>query len=75
MNLVSGRIEEIYVDEGMTMGKVNVRGAFMRVPLTFLVEARVGDTIVMESGVAISRTEQEPATQIEGGKHVFGNPR
>jgi hydrogenase maturation factor len=59
MNLISGRIEGIYVREGMTMGKVNVRGACVKVPLIFLTEARIGDTIVIESGVAISKTEEE----------------
>ncbi|TSA21061.1 hypothetical protein D4R75_06620 [bacterium] len=59
MNLVSGQIEEIYVHEGMTIGKVNVRGAFLRVPLTFLTDAKIGDTIVIESGVAISKTDPE----------------
>jgi hydrogenase maturation factor len=64
MNLISGQIEEIYVHEGMTMGKVNVRGAFLRVPLTFLMDAKISDTIVIESGVAISKTEpgSQPTT-------------
>jgi hydrogenase maturation factor len=64
MNPISGQIEEIYVHEGMTMGKVNVRGAFLRVPLTFLMDARIGDTIVIESGVAISKTEPEHPSKI-----------
>jgi hydrogenase maturation factor len=59
MNIMTGQIEEIFVKEGMTMGKVSVRGACVKVPLTFLMEARVGDKIVIESGVAISRSEQE----------------
>jgi hydrogenase maturation factor len=64
LNLVSGQIEEIYVHEGMTMGKVNVRGAFLRVPLTFLMDAKIGDTIVIESGVAISKTDREHPSNI-----------
>ncbi|MDP2887212.1 MAG: HypC/HybG/HupF family hydrogenase formation chaperone [Ignavibacteria bacterium] len=64
MNLISGQIEEIYVHEGMTMGKVNVRGAFLRVPLTFLMDAKIGDTIVIESGVAISKTDSEHPSEI-----------
>ncbi len=64
MNLINGQIEEIYVHEGMTMGKINVRGAYLRVPLMFLIEAKVGDSIVIESGVAISKTEQEHAKEI-----------
>jgi hydrogenase maturation factor len=59
MNIVTGMIEEIYVHEGVTIGKVNVRGAYVEVPLTFLLQAKVGDTIVIESGVAISRSESQ----------------
>jgi hydrogenase maturation factor len=43
----------------VTIGKVNVRGAYVKVPLTFLLQAKVGDTIVIESGVAISRSESQ----------------
>jgi hydrogenase maturation factor len=63
MNLITGYIEEIYVQEGTTIGKVNVRGAYLKVPLTFLLDARVGDTILIESGVAISKTHQEEPSE------------
>jgi hydrogenase maturation factor len=75
MNLISGRIEEIFVHEGITIGKISVRGAFMKVPLIFLTEARVGDTIVIESGVAISKTEDKSSTATDGGEYVPGNSR
>ena len=48
MNLLTGTIEEIFVSDGMTMGKVNIRGAYVKVPLTFLISATVGDTIVID---------------------------
>jgi len=64
MNIVTGQLEEIYVNDGMTMGKVSVRGAYLKVPLTFLMSAKVGDTIVIESGVAISRSEKERTSEI-----------
>ena len=64
MNIMTGQIEEIFVNDGMTMGKISVRGAYVKVPLTFLMSAKVGDTIVIESGVAISKSEQEQTTQI-----------
>ncbi|HTY37491.1 MAG TPA: HypC/HybG/HupF family hydrogenase formation chaperone [Bacteroidota bacterium] len=63
MNLVSGIIEEIYVREGMAMGRINVRGALMNVSLTFLMDARIGDTILVESGVAISKTQLQTASE------------
>jgi hydrogenase maturation factor len=59
MNIMTGQIEEIFVSDGMTMGKISVRGAFVKVPLTFLMSAKVGDTVVIQSGVAISKSEQE----------------
>jgi hydrogenase maturation factor len=64
MNIITGQLEEIYVNDGMTMGKVSVRGAYLKVPLTFLMSARVGDMIVIQSGVAISKTEQEQTSDI-----------
>ena len=64
MNIIKGQIEEIFVSDGMTMGKVSVRGAYLKVPLTFLMSAKVGDTIVIESGVAISKSEQEHTSEV-----------
>lgn len=64
MNIMTGQIEEIFVNDGMTMGKISVRGAYVKVPLTFLMSAKVGDTILIESGVAISKSEQEQTTKI-----------
>ncbi len=75
MNLISGQIEEVYVRDGVTMGKVNIRGAFVKVPLLFLMDAKIGDMIVIESGVAISKTEQEVGTQSDGGEHVSRDSR
>ncbi len=59
MNLIKGIIQEIYVREGTTIARVSVKGAQMRVPLYFLPEAGVGDEVLVESGVAISRVEPE----------------
>jgi len=59
MNLLTGTIEEIYTQEGITMGRVSIKGANVRVPLMFLPEAVVGDTVLIESGVAISRVQPQ----------------
>ncbi len=64
MNLLSGTIEEIYVQEGTTMAKVSVKGAMTRVPLYFLPEAHVGDVVLIESGVAISKIQPQPIEEI-----------
>jgi hydrogenase maturation factor len=59
MNLVSGEIVEIYTEDRMTMAKVKVGRAFTRVSLIFLSEAAVGDSVLIESGVAISKVEAQ----------------
>ena len=59
MNLIQGTIAEIYLDSGVTKAKVSVGGAHVRVPLMLLMDANVGDEILIESGVAISRVETE----------------
>jgi hydrogenase maturation factor len=58
MNLVSGEICEIFVQDGITMAKVSVSGAIIQVPILFLPEVRVGDVVLIESGVAISKVEE-----------------
>ena len=57
MNLVAGRILEIYIDGGITRAKVSVGGAQFRVVMTFLMDARVGDEVLVDSGVAISKVQ------------------
>ncbi len=57
MNLVSGRVEEIYEQGGIMMGRVNVRGAIIRASLALLLEVQVGDVVLVESGVAISKID------------------
>ncbi len=63
MNLHTGQLEEIYIENGTAMGRVNVNGAFMRVPLFFLLDAKVGDTILIEAGVGISIYQDETETE------------
>ncbi|MBI5216878.1 MAG: HypC/HybG/HupF family hydrogenase formation chaperone [Ignavibacteriae bacterium] len=62
MNLLTGQIEEIYIENGTTYGRVNVNGAYKRVPLFFLLEAKVGDTVLIEAGVGISIYQEETET-------------
>jgi len=57
VNVVSGKIVEIYLDGGIAKAKVSVGGAHIRVPLMLLLEAHVGDEIVIQSGLALSRVD------------------
>jgi hydrogenase maturation factor len=59
MNLIKGEINEIYVESGTMMANVRVHGGYLRVPETFLIDVKVGDMILIESGVTISRVEAE----------------
>jgi hydrogenase maturation factor len=54
MTVVTGKLSEVYIEEGMSMGKVDVQGVFVKVPLILLFEAKVGDRVLIDSGVAIS---------------------
>ncbi|HAL56955.1 MAG TPA: hypothetical protein DCP63_10890 [Bacteroidetes bacterium] len=60
MNIVTGEIREIYDQDGTTTARVTVKGAIVHVPISFLPHARVGDTVLIESGVAISFVQPEP---------------
>ncbi len=57
MNLITGTVEEIFVEGGATKAKVKVGGVFIKVPLTLLMDARVGDEILVSAGVALSKLE------------------
>lgn len=70
MNLLSGEITEIYIEDGTAIGKVSVDGVIIRVPLTLIMNANVGDRVLIESGVAIAKEEQ-PQENI----NVSGNSR
>ncbi len=63
MNLVSGRIEEIYEHQGILMGRINVRGVILKASLALLLEVQVGDVVLVESGVAISKIDLTTATE------------
>jgi hydrogenase maturation factor len=65
MNLLTGTIREIFIKGGNPMARVSVRGAIMQVPLLFVAEARVGDEILISSGVAISIVRQEQQKENE----------
>lgn len=57
---MSGKIVEIYVSEGSTKGKVLVDGSHIHVPLFLIMNARVGDHVLIESGIAIRKIEKNP---------------
>ena len=65
MSLVTGRIAEIYVEGGTTKAKVSVL-------MTLLTDARVGDDVLVDSGVLLSTVQQIQTKEVG---HVLGDSR
>ena len=70
MNAVTGKIVDIYVKEGSTTAKVEVDDSFTEVPLLLLMNARIGDQILIDAGIAISRLNLQTSRQRSARKHV-----
>ncbi len=61
MSVLTGEVVEIYLEDGKSIGKVSINGAFVHVALMLLIDVRVGDQVLIDSGIAISRIETEEA--------------
>jgi hydrogenase maturation factor len=72
MQLVSGRVTEIYIEKGVTKAKVSTGDAFLHVPLTLLMDIHVGDDIMVRAGVAVAKSESHTVKETE---NVSGNSR
>ena len=59
MGVLSGEIVEIYLEEGKTVGVVRVGRATTRVAMMLLMDAKVGDSVMIDSGIALSRLKAE----------------
>ncbi len=59
MSHMKGKIIEIYVKDGSTTGKVLVDGSYLHVPLLLLLNAKVGDEIIIDAGIALSRVQEK----------------
>ncbi|MBI3005534.1 MAG: HypC/HybG/HupF family hydrogenase formation chaperone [Ignavibacteriales bacterium] len=59
MNLQSAKIMEIYIEDGTTLARVCFDGEIVSVPILFLAKAKVGDVVLIESGVAVSTLEPD----------------
>jgi hydrogenase expression/formation protein HypC len=60
---VPGRIDSIYEDQGIRMGKVNFGGVVKEVCLAYLPESVVGDYTIVHVGFAISRIDEASAQE------------
>jgi hydrogenase maturation factor len=59
MSVLTGEVVEIYLEEGKSIGKVSVSGAFVHVALMLLIDVKVGDLVLIDSGIALSKIEEE----------------
>ena len=60
---VPGKIEEIYQDGNLKMGKVNFDGVSMNVCLETTPEAKVGDYAIVHAGFALSLLNEAEAQE------------
>jgi hydrogenase expression/formation protein HypC len=60
---IPGRVEEIAVESGIRMGRVNFGGIVKRVCLDCVPEVEVGDYTIVHAGFAISKVDAETAEQ------------
>ncbi|MEW6509582.1 MAG: HypC/HybG/HupF family hydrogenase formation chaperone [Bacteroidota bacterium] len=72
MNLISGEIVELCLEGEVRMARVRVGAAFVRVPISLVEDAAVGDRVLIESGVAIALEHMEST---KGQPHVPRHPR
>jgi hypothetical protein len=58
-----GEILEIYIQGGTTMGMIRVKGDLVDVPLMLIMDAKKGDRVVIESGMAVSSVHPEKVSK------------
>lgn len=62
---VPGKIESIQGDEPLSKkGKVNFAGIIKEVSLAYVPEAVVGDYVIVHTGFAISKVDEEEAMKV-----------
>ena len=61
MNLVYAEIMEVFLEDGMQIGRIRVGGAMKKVPLDLLTDPVRGDIVLLVDGVAISKVRSDQA--------------
>jgi hydrogenase expression/formation protein HypC len=60
---IPGRVEEISMDNGLRIGRVNFGGVVKRVCMDYVPEVQVGDYTIVHVGFALSKIDEEAAKQ------------
>lgn len=58
---IPGRVEEVFAEGGLRMGRMNFGGVVKRVCLDCVPELQVGDYAIVHVGFAIARIDEETA--------------
>lgn len=60
---IPGRIEAIYQERGLTMGRIDFGGVIKEICMAYLPEAVVGDYALVHVGFAIARIDEQAAEE------------
>lgn len=60
---VPGKVELIFDDQGIPMGKLNFGGVVKEVCLAYLPDIQIGDYAIVHVGFAISRVDEQSAQE------------
>lgn len=60
---IPGKIEEIFENNGMRMGKVDFGGVQKEICLEYLPDVQVGSYVIVHVGFAISEVDEEEANK------------
>jgi hydrogenase expression/formation protein HypC len=58
---IPGRVEEVFTEGGLRLGRVNFGGVVKRVCLDCVPEVQVGDYAIVHVGFAIAKVDEETA--------------
>jgi hydrogenase expression/formation protein HypC len=61
---VPGRLKELFMQDGIRMGKVDFEGVVRNVCLECLAEAAPGDYVLVHVGFALSRIDEAEAARV-----------
>jgi hydrogenase expression/formation protein HypC len=61
---VPGRVTATYREDGILMGKVDFGGVVKRICLEHVVEAEVGDYVLVHVGFALARIDEHEAMRV-----------
>jgi len=83
---IPGKVEEIFTENGLKMGKINYSGTVNKVCLEYVPEIKIGQYTIVHAGFAISIIDEDEALKsyeaweelaghaAQDGVDLYGNP-